>query len=345
MTTQTPLDDHDLRSALAPLAERDPAPDELVALRRAVAAADHGRPARRTVRTAATVATTTLAVVVGLAVLPGSDQHGRAPRATDVLHAAAASAASETIPPVADGALRYTKVLRTFTYSATKDGRSAQRHFSEQVEAWVGPAWKGRIIASDARRWVTGDAALANLPLAQGGLDAGSTTPYGDGPLANLDPAELPSDPASIARVLEDGIRNNRWSADPAGRGKPSTLPPGVSDASFITYSILNLLTNARLTPAQRSALLTVLADDPNARDLQATTDSRGRAGRGVSLTYDGPQVLLGAQRFRVTFDPRSSEILEWSLSGEPGADARSTPATTTTVLATGFAQRTGERP
>jgi hypothetical protein len=62
-------------------------------------------------------------------------------------------------------------------------------------------------------------------------------------------------------------------------------------------------------------------------------------------LTYDGPQVLLGAHRFRVTFDPRSSEILEWSLSAEPGAEARSTPATTTTVLATGFAQRTGERP
>jgi hypothetical protein len=264
MTTQTPLDDHDLRSALAPLAERDPAPDELVALRRAVAAADHGRPARRAVRTAATVATATLAVAVGLAVLPGSDQHGGATRATDVLHAAAASAASETIPPIADGAFRYTKVLRTFTSSTTKDGRSAQRHFSEQVEAWVGPAWKGRIIASDARRWVTGDAALANLPLAQGGLGAGSTTPdgevgpgdppkesdyaYGDGPLANLDPAELPSDPASIARVLEDGIRNNRWSADPAGRGKPSSLAPGVSDASFITYSILNLLTNAPTT-------------------------------------------------------------------------------------------------
>ena len=106
---------------------------------------------------------------------------------------------------------------------------------------------------------------------------------------------------------------------------------------------MLYLLTQARVTPQQRAAMLDVLAGDPAARDLGTVKDDQGRSGRGVALDYPGRQFLFGANHFVVVFDPDSSEILQWSIA--PETPSRTTPARTMTVLAGGYAEKVGERP
>jgi hypothetical protein len=106
---------------------------------------------------------------------------------------------------------------------------------------------------------------------------------------------------------------------------------------------LLNLLSAARVTPAQRSAMLDVLSSDPAAHDLGTVKDAEGREGRGVQLHYPGAQFLFGANRFEVIFDPDSSEILQWSVA--PDEPSRGTPARIETVLASGYVTAIGDRP
>jgi len=344
-------EDRDLHELFAPLAADEPTPAELSALRRRAATTKQVRAgARRPAwRLGAAVTGATAAVAVGLAVLPSADDGTRPAGAAAVLHAAAAVAADQVVPPVADGPLRYAKVRATFVYSVARDGRVAQSHHQQIVETWVGSQWNGRTVSEQGHMWITGDADLARaaLPFSEGHdpLDKprDGAYAYGDGPLAELDPATLPSDRDGIAAALRDGIRDNTWALRPADRGRPQ--PPGAPSAdSFVTYSIIGLLVNARLTAQQRAALLDVLAADPAARSLGDVTDGDGRTGTGIELAYSGNQ-MLAADRFRVIFDPKTSEVLEWSMTPPGGDDHPGAPWRTETVLATGYAQETGERP
>jgi hypothetical protein len=357
MTPAPTQTDDDLRALFAPLAADAPAPAEREALRAALAAAPPApaaRPrarARLTWKPVAAVATATLAVGAGLAILPGDDKTNQAGGGVSILHAAAAEAAGEPVPGVAEAPYRYARLRDTFTYTATgAGGATAELHEAQDSEAWVGAKWTGRQAFAQGRTSLTGDAALGRTtwPDAAAGKEdpfvkaRDTAYAYGDGPLAELDPADLPSDRDGIVRVLRDGIENNRWSLYPASRGKPNRSGARPIE-SFVTYSMLNLLSVARVTPAQRAAMLDVLGRDPSAHDLGTVKDAEGREGRGVTLRYPGEQFLFGANRFEVIFDADSSEILQWSMA--PDVPSRGTPARVETVLGGGYVAAIGDRP
>ncbi|MCW2982554.1 MAG: hypothetical protein JWR63_124, partial [Conexibacter sp.] len=246
-----------------------------------------------------------------------------------------ATAAVAAEQPAPAGPWRYVLLRESFTYRHTDGGRVADDHHEQRVETWVSGRWDGREIAARGRRWSTGDPAVA---AAHGGDGADAIDKprdgayaYGDGPLAGLDPADLPQDRDGIAAALRARIaayaRNAHASPD-----------------SLTAYSIINLLVAARLSPPQRAALFDILARDPHAQDLGTIKDAEGRDGHGIVLRYDGPQMLLGAGAFRVVFDPGTAEIREWSLT-PPADEAANGMSRTETILAAGYAPAAGERP
>jgi hypothetical protein len=343
----TTANDPDLRALFAPLTADAPTAADRAALRTALATAPAPPPSRLTWKPVAAVASVTLTVGIGLAVLPASDSTTKS-GGVSILHAAAAEAAGEPVPGVAEAPYRYAKVKESFTYTINKDGRTAQHTDTQVVETWVTAKWRGRVTAAEAgRKAVTGDPGLGRQTFGTDGeatwLKAGDRAyAYGDGPLAELDPADLPSDRDGIAKALRDGVHDNRWSPYPEARGKPERANAAPID-SFVTYSMVNLLTTARVTPAQRAAMLDVLSHDPAARDLGTVSDRQGRSGRGVALDYPGNQFLSGANHFTIVFDPETSEILEWSMS--PATPNPSAPARTETVLGGGYVAAIGDRP
>jgi hypothetical protein len=337
-STQTPLSDDDLRALLAPLAASEPEPRERA--RVSAVAGPQPQPRRRPApgwRPVAAVAATTAAVGAGLALLPAdrtttATRHGTPAGALAFLRATAAVAAEQPAPA---GPWRYVRLRETITYRHAEAGRVAEDHHEQLVETWVSGRWDGREIAARGRRWITGDpsAAAALNPDGSDAIDKprDHAYAYGDGPLAGLDPADLPEDRDGIAAALRARI---------ARYAKATTASPG----SLTAYSIINLLVAARLSPQQRAALLDVLARDPHAQDLGTVKDAEGRAGRGIALAYDGPQMLLGVGAFRVVFDPGTSEVREWSLA-PPASEAAGGMGRTETILAAGYAPAAGERP
>ncbi len=331
--------DDDLRELFAPLAVADPAPAELRSLHRGATA----RRSRSPRRTLAGVAGVTAVLAAGLAVLPGAPSSDDPLAGGSVLRAAAAAADDQPVPRVQDAPLRYAKLRSTFSYTARDGDRMAEHHVEQLQESWVGAKWEGRTRSARGRVWNTGDAALAQA--AFGFTDAlakprDEPYAYGDGPLAELDPSTLPEGREAIVATLREGIRLDRWGPYPEARGQEH-LPAGPERDAYTTYAFIGLLVNARLTPNQRAALLDVLATDPAARDLGAVTDREGRKGRGVALTY-------GNQRFTINFDPRTFEILEWTMSAaQELVPARhghmrisGSPSRVETVLETGYATR-----
>jgi hypothetical protein len=342
--TMLPTDD-DLRELIAPLAADEPPRAELEALRRR-ASEPRPRPRRRML---AALTVSTAATGLALALLPGSTPGPGPTGPGGTLHAAAAVAAERAVPPVADARWRYAKVRNTFTYEI-RDGDRVGFHHSEQVtESWVGPKWSGRFRSARGRAWNTGDTAVAERMFRDGDRDPLTEAregayAYGDGPLAKLDPATLPHDRAAIGAVLRDGIRYDRWGPYPENRGEDNG-PTGDLRASYTTYSFINLLVDARLTPPQRAALLDVLATDPRARDLGPLTDSEGREGVGVALSYHDPGGA--APSYRIIFDPNTSEILEWSTGKRKRIEGLAAwqPDRVETVLEAGYAVAIGDRP
>jgi hypothetical protein len=339
------LTDDDLKTLLTPLATTEPTTADRAELRRAAKRASAPAPRRHLRgRAVGALAAATAVAGVALAVLPTGDQGAR----TSILHAAAAQAADEPVPSAADLPLRYSRVRNTFSYTIARDGRSATESATQESEAWVGARWAGRERAAQGHVTFAGDPALAR------GFGTGEQSErtwlrpadrayaYGDGPLAELDPADLPSDRDAIRATLREGIEKNLWSSSTRSRGKDTRVRDTPID-SFLTYSVLYLLTQARTSPPQRAAMLDLLAADPAAHDLGTTKDAEGRTGRGVALDYPGEQFLLGANHFTVIFDPDSSEILQWSLA--PDTPNRYTPARTVTVLDGGYVAKIGERP
>ena len=168
---------------------------------------------------------------------------------------------------------------------------------------------------------------------------------YGDGPLARLDPATLPDDRAGIARVLNRGIRTDRWGPYASSRGRRTGIPEHIQ-RSHTAYSMVLLLVYARLTADQRAALLDVLATHAAARDLGHVDDAIRRPGRAVRLDFPPPtpySTPAPAEQISLVFDPVTSEILEWSMT-PPDGPSRSAPVRREIVLETGWAQHIGER-
>lgn len=341
-STQNAPDDQDVRDALSAIRGATPEARDLSALRRRLATAPPPRRAPR--RTLGLIATATAVVGVGIALMPAAERPDpRSPAALDALRTP--SALASEVPPVRDGRFRYAKVRTRYTHVATRGDRTATQRSEETSESWVSGGWKGRQLTVYDASSVSGDPDLgvhgfARPPREGSRSDGRYLSP--DGPLATLDPADLPAGRDAIGRALRDGVRTNRW-AEGRRRGVPFHFQ-GSTD-SFVAYSIIDLLVDARLTADQRAAFLDVLRTDRNARSGGVGTDSEGRRGQVIDLDFTGKQALLGVKGLRVVFDPQSAEILEWSAIPTPARDDQPNTAQTTTVLRSAYVASTRARP
>jgi len=345
------ITDDELRDRLAPLAEHEPSAAAVAALRERAGRVGV-RPRRRR---APRVAALGLAAAAGIAAVllgPADPEPARPPAPTaDVLLAAAAVADAQPSPAVAVAPLRYVRLERTVTFERRLGDRVAVRTHENSVEAWVGSRWRGREMGTAERVSLTGDHELGRPwrglvgvgPL--GGEAYDRAFAYGDGPLARLDPTKLPQERDALARVLDEGMRNDRWGPYAESRGRPSDIPEDAQRAHNAYRTIL-LLVYARLTGTQRAALLDVLAANSAARNLGTVKDGAGREGRGVLLDFPikNPGGETWSESHRLIFDPATAEVLEWTMEPLGGAGPAA-PRRNELVLETGWAQKVGERP
>jgi hypothetical protein len=314
------MPDTNLLDALAPLREVEPTPEEIA---RVLAAADElraprslGRP-RRPARVVAVVAATA-ALIGALAALPG----GKSTRPEDahgIFQAAAAVAAEQPAP----AAYRYTRVLDRFAYGVNAGAEHGRMTAEQPSENWTADAFAGRTVAPP------GTVTWAAPPSAElrksGDVAAAIAKPYdgsfryGDGPLARVPFAAIPTDAAAAGRLLEAAIGDGRWM--PSGNSHPHWAP-GVVE-SEVSRSAVTLLALGNLTSAQRAALFGLLGTRPGARALGDVTDATGRHGVGVALRL--PDV---GDELRVIIDPQTSDILQSSeVMAPPPATPPKLPA------------------
>jgi hypothetical protein len=154
---------------------------------------------------------------------------------------------------------------------------------------------------------------------------------YGDGPLAEVDIEKLPAEPRALLATLDANERNQNWAPG---------LPTDSQARYDITHSVLLLLGTANTTPELRSALWGVLALMPGLQSEPDVRDPQGREGDAVTLSLK-PSENSRAGTFRVIFDPETSTLLSWSLTGQGGG----TPVQTHTFLSAGQVRNVGDRP
>lgn len=299
------MPDTDLLDALAPLREIEPTPAEIA---RVLAAADELRaprpsraPRRRPAVAVALVAATAL-LAGALAALPGAGTH-RPLDAHGILQAAAAVAAEQPAP----GAYRYTRVQDRFVYAVQAGPEHGRLTAAQGAANWTADAFAGRTVAAQGTvTW----AAPPSAALQKAGAAAGAIAKpytgdfrYGDGPLARVPFAAIPTDAAAAGRLLEAAIRDGRWMPRPPN--SPPHWGPGVVEAG-VSRGAVTLLALGNLSSDQRAALFGLLGTRPGARSLGDVTDATGRRGVGVAL----PLADTGGE-LRVIVDPDTSDILQ----------------------------------
>jgi hypothetical protein len=211
------------------------------------------KSSRRGHRVAALV-TAMVAVGVAITALPGAEPtpHARTPllhravAAPAVLLRAAAAAAADQPPPPAFAGYRYTEVRERWRW-ADFAGRGPEE-VEQTVENWVDRRWAGRVVSQRGSVIVGGPKAPENPFVRAGERDYS----YGDGPLADLDVATLPTDARTLREFLLARFEGGRWAPGEAEFGVP--------------YSVTLLLGTANTTPEQRAALWGVLALTPGLR-------------------------------------------------------------------------------
>jgi hypothetical protein len=348
--------DADLHETFAPLREVEPTAEEI---ERVLAMADELRaprslavPRRRTGRAVAVVAATA-AVVGAIAALPGGESSSRPRDAHGVFQAAAAVAADQPAP----AAYRYTRALDRFVYGINAaDGQHGRVTEQQTSENWTADGWRGRTTAA---RGTTTWATPPSPALLEAAGDVGAVVRaydggyrYGDGPLARVPFAAIPSDAAAAGQLLADAIREGRWLPD---RNAHPHWAPGVVE-SEVARSAVQLLAMGNLDGGQRQALFGLLGARPGARSLGEVTDATGRKGVGVALRLPD-----AGDELRVIIDPETSDILQSTeVMAPPPASPPKLPAgvrqppwpppawlaeRTQVFLSTGGVGALGERP
>lgn len=158
---------------------------------------------------------------------------------------------------------------------------------------------------------------------------------YGDGSLRGLNAETLPTDGPAV-----DALLDRRFADDKV---------PREERAYPALRAKLLMLTLAKTTPAQRSALWQSLAATPGLIDEGEGKDPEGRPGQVVRIPVSTP----GALRITVVFDPGTSEVLSWSAetqdaSRQPQPLGGKFPHLTAeqhTFLGAGHVTTVGERP
>ena len=195
-----------------------------------------------------------------------------------------------------------------------------------------------------------------------------STAPLeiGDGPLANVPLAQLPTDPERLAALLDAATRDGRW-APGGGRLLPFGPDPDAAVRFIVAREALTLLTVANATPALRAALFGVLARMPDVAATGERTDALGRRGEGLEIRFPagalGPLAAdpsgrpLGGENatrpdiIRVVFDAKTSDILSWSVSKDlqlrppTGPEGPQRLGEEHLILRTGHVFEAGDRP
>ena len=305
---------NDLRERFAPLREETPTDEDIAAVLSARAGPRRRRPRRLLLG----VATATATAAVAIAALPGVDERPAAPAsAAGMLRAAAAVAADQPGPPAFSG-YRYTEVLEHWDWGP-RGGAVDQR-----VENWVDTSWKGRSVAHEGK-------VLAGKPPDFWVKAAEREFVYGDGPLLDLDIAALPTEPRALLAALDKNNRSINWAPG---------LPTPEQARYDITRSVLLLLGTANTTPSLRAALWGVLALLPGLQPVPDARDPLGREGEAVTFSLR-PGEQAKPERFKVIFDPKTSELLSWSLD----ADGWGTPDQTRTFIRAAHVRQIGDRP
>jgi hypothetical protein len=238
-----------------------------------------------------------------------------------MLRAAAAVAADQPAPPAFSG-YRYTEVLEHWRWESP--GGKPPEEVEQRVENWVDRDWKGHTVAHQGR-------AISGDPVGFF-IDADERAfVYGDGPLLHLDISALPTEPRALLRALVANNRSQNWAP---GRPTPEQARYDV------TRSVLLLLGTANPPPSLRAGLWGVLALTPG---LQAAPDARdplGRAGEAVTFRLRAGE-RSSEEAFTVIFDPKTSELLSWSVA----ATGLGTPDQTHTFVRAAHVRKIGDRP
>jgi hypothetical protein len=237
----------------------------------------------------------------------------------------AAAAAAEQPPAPQFAGYRYTEMLEHWRSAPlVVDGKRVMgvEEVQQRVETWVDREWRGRRVAHRGRV-IEGTARTRRDFFVR---PSDRPYEYGDGPRPDV--ARLPTSPTALRDALLRVYRSVNWAP-----GHPTRE----QERFDLVYEVLILLDSANTTPAQRGGLWGVLALVPGVRTAPVAHELLARDASTVVIPVR-PDGTGGA--FTVTFDPRSSELLSWSLMGARAG----TPDQTHTILRTGHVAAIGDR-
>jgi hypothetical protein len=143
------------------------------------------------------------------------------------------------------------------------------------------------------------------------------------------DPSKVPSDPTALRKQLERQWQ--QWvDGDPSQRGAPDGTPEG----DYLLPTVSQLLQDPQLSPQVRSAVFTVAGELPGITVQHNVTDTVGQTGEAISAPVVSTVKVDAAERaaakragqplnesvprsdnpfrFRVLFDPATTQILAW---------------------------------
>jgi hypothetical protein len=318
----------ELHERLAPLRQQAASSeDEIAQVLAAAAPAPSSAPAwRRPRRLALGVGAVTAAAAVAVAALPSSspDERGGDRSGVALLDVAAAKAAEQPAP-----------VAR---YRYARERSIYNRRVDTTIETWVDRGWHGR-----QRSVALHEPGVSPRPQTRPAAEAFDRLP------PRLD--GLPTEP----RALRDELLR-RWRADTNRVPVPGLAPPEreALERDQLIHELLILLTVPNATPELRSALWGVLKLMPGVERAPDARDPLGRDGEAVRIPvasglvparpkgappYPNGEPRVGA--YTIVFDPKSSELLFWSLYGQGGG----TPDQTHTIEQYGYVDGVGQRP
>jgi hypothetical protein len=320
------MTDSELRDALAPLAHQPPTEAEVAAVL-AAAQTRSARASGRRRRLVVVLAIACVAAGVLSIALPGAPLEPAATHANAgvALLQTAAAAAAEQPPAPQFAGYRYTEMLEHWRSAPlVVDGKRVMgvEEVQQRVETWVDREWRGRRVAHRGRV-IEGTARTRRDFFVR---PSDRPYEYGDGPRPDV--ARLPTGPTALRDALLRVYRSVNWAP-----GHPTRE----QERFDLVYEVLILLDSANTTPAQRGGLWGVLALVPGVRTAPAARELLARDASTVVIPVR-PDGSGGA--FTVTFDPRSSELLSWSLMGARAG----TPDQTHTILRTGHVAAIGDR-
>lgn len=241
----------------------------------------------------AVVAVAGVAVAVLLSrSLPGDEPGAPATAVAAVLREASITAAGQPESAPGPGQYVYTK-SRSLDESDWYDvGSNGKQSFAVRMldlrQAWIGTNGSGRIVEKTGpARFLSGHDRRVWIATGRPALGGGRTTSerFGPGGLSDVDLTQLPTDPAQLAKLIDER--------------KVEGGPPGATE----TFTIIgDLLRETYAPPKLRAALFQIASQLPIVHLFgPATWTPR----RGIAVGYTS-----AGTRHELVFDPKTSALL-----------------------------------